>query len=153
MPNPNPNHIPAAVPRAIVLDLLPLYLSGEASPETRALVEESIAYDPQIRAEFDSMRLNVLDSAKSLPAISSDAELRSLRRARFLLAWQRRFYALACILTVISFSGVGHIGRSHFDFHFFFFDRPGLFFSCGLLALSAWVNYFIFRWRVRATRL
>jgi anti-sigma factor RsiW len=38
------------ITRDIVLDLLPLYLAGEASADTRALVEEYVQTDPELRA-------------------------------------------------------------------------------------------------------
>jgi anti-sigma factor RsiW len=37
-----------AVTREVILDLLPLYLSDEASPDTRALVEEYLESDQEL---------------------------------------------------------------------------------------------------------
>ena len=36
------------ITREIILDLLPVYLSGEASPATRSLVEEYMKQDPEL---------------------------------------------------------------------------------------------------------
>ena len=36
------------VTRNVILDLLPLYLAGEASPDTRALVEHYLETDPEL---------------------------------------------------------------------------------------------------------
>ena len=36
------------VTREVILDLLPLYLAGEASPATRALVEEYLKQDSEL---------------------------------------------------------------------------------------------------------
>ena len=36
------------VTREVILDLLPLYLAGEASTQTRALVDEYLAQDPDL---------------------------------------------------------------------------------------------------------
>jgi anti-sigma factor RsiW len=36
------------VSREIILDLLPLYYSDEASPDTRALIEEHLDHDPDL---------------------------------------------------------------------------------------------------------
>jgi len=33
------------VTREVILDLLPVYLAGEASPDTRALIEEFVEQD------------------------------------------------------------------------------------------------------------
>ena len=36
------------IERNVILDLLPLYLAGEASPDTQALVEQYLASDPEL---------------------------------------------------------------------------------------------------------
>ena len=36
------------VTREVILDLLPVYLSGEASPDTRSLIEEYMKQDPEL---------------------------------------------------------------------------------------------------------
>jgi anti-sigma factor RsiW len=36
------------VTRDVVLDLLPLYLAGEASPDTQALVKDHLEHDPDL---------------------------------------------------------------------------------------------------------
>ena len=36
------------VTREVILDLLPVYLAGEASPATRAFVEEYLKQDPEL---------------------------------------------------------------------------------------------------------
>jgi hypothetical protein len=36
------------VTREVILDLLPVYLAGEASPATRALIEEYMEQDPEL---------------------------------------------------------------------------------------------------------
>lgn len=68
--------------RDLITDLLPAYFSGEASADTRALVEEYFAQDP----EFERMArrlaagLNTLKSAA--PADPQDLEKRALMRTR-----------------------------------------------------------------------
>jgi hypothetical protein len=51
------------VPRDVVVDLLPAYLSGEASPATRALVEAHLAGDPELARRLQQLRdeLRVLE--------------------------------------------------------------------------------------------
>ena len=76
------------VTREIILDLLPLYLSGEASPATRSLVEEYMKQDPELAQRI---RLQWTENiAKVAPsALPPDLELRSLSRTRRLLGLQR----------------------------------------------------------------
>ena len=69
------------VTREVILDLLPVYLAGEASPATRALVEEYLKQDAELA---QSIRLQYADNfARAVPsALPPDLELRSLRRTR-----------------------------------------------------------------------
>ena len=36
------------IPRNVILDLLPLYIADETSPETRDLVEAYLDHDPEL---------------------------------------------------------------------------------------------------------
>lgn len=76
---------------AVIQDLLPLYLAGEASPASRKLVEEHLAADPELarlaRAAADP---EVARLASVLPPPSSgkaalDATRRLLRRRSWLM--------------------------------------------------------------------
>jgi hypothetical protein len=153
MPNNSRKRFSMNVSREVILDLLPLFASGEASSETRALVEEYLRQDPELLGQLDLNRLDELKTnlapAVTLPA---EAELRSVRRTQGLLRWQRRAYGWALALTAVSASGVGYIRHGRPVYHFFFLDHPQLLGSCAVLAVSCWLNYFIFRWRLRSTR-
>lgn len=145
--------LPMRASRDVILDLLPLYSAGEASPGTRALVEEYLSLDESLREEVDR---NALLEPVELPATGSrladETELRSLRRTQSLLAWQRRLYAWAVTLSVLSVSGVGWIQDGRLRFHFFLSQYPHYFWPCVSLAVSSWINYFFFRWRIRRSK-
>ena len=68
--------------RDIITDLLPLYFSGEASADTRALVEEYFVQDP----EFERMARRMAESLKALQIAPTDddeeLEKRTLLRTR-----------------------------------------------------------------------
>lgn len=68
--------------RDIITDLLPLYFSGEASADTRALVEEFFAQDPDFErmARRLATGLNTLKAAA--PGGPEDLEKRALMRTR-----------------------------------------------------------------------
>ena len=67
------------ITREVVKDLLPAYLAGEASADTRRLVEEFLEREPALRAEFDT---------PSLPEVAPRGalELAALDRTRSLLS-------------------------------------------------------------------
>jgi anti-sigma factor RsiW len=142
------------ITRDVVTDLLPLYVAGEASADTRALVEEYLLEDPGLQAEANHARREL---AAGPPTASSplppDLELRSLRRTRGVLRWQRLTYgwglalSLLCLTTAFSI----HDGQLHVQM--LVFEYPRVFIPCAMLAASCWVNYLVLRRRVRAANL
>lgn len=69
-----------AVTREVVLDLLPLYLSDEASPDTRALVEEHLKSDEEL-ARLATQWRNRLPEAPPAP-VNPDAQALAYQEAK-----------------------------------------------------------------------
>src|SRR6185436_17778238 len=85
-----PRHSPVMkITRDIVLDLLPLYLAGEASSDTRALVEESLKTDPELaRLAREDPSSALLPHVPLAP--QPDTEMKAFtrtRRALYLQDW------------------------------------------------------------------
>lgn len=69
------------VTRDVVRDLLTLYLSGDASSDTRALVEEWLRDDPELARQAEAARtLDLPNDAAPLPATAEKAALDRTRR-------------------------------------------------------------------------
>jgi hypothetical protein len=151
MQSENSKEIPMKVSRDVIADLLPLYAAGEASPDTCALVEEYLRQDEELRRQFNLEGLQGMSGAG--PALPPDLALKSLRRARGLLRWQRLLFGWGLAATIACVSGVGVFDGSHFTFHFFLADYPWILRPCIGFAASCWINYFILLWLSRATRL
>lgn len=79
--------------REVILDLLPAYLSGEASPATRALVEEHMKQDAELAQRVRILLTDTFTKAAP-PVLPPELELRSLRRTQSLLSWQRWLFGL-----------------------------------------------------------
>ena len=139
------------VTQEVIVDLLPVYLSGEASPATRSLVEEFLKQD----AEFaQRVRRQWAESfAKLAPsAPPPDLELRSLRRTHHLLALQKWLFAIGIGFFATSFScRFSSVGGHIQGPHFLLLDDPLAYGSCLAPALACWIAYFIIRRRLRAT--
>jgi len=137
------------VTREVVLDLLPLYLSGEASPATRALVERYLETDPELAARA---RLPLADSLARPPAPPPPPELalRSLRRTRRRLALQRWLFGFA-----ISFTAVGLSLRIRSEpgappaVRLEIFEHPRGLGVCLAIAALLWIAYWAIGRRVR----
>ena len=139
------------VTQEVIVDLLPVYLSGEASPATRSLVEEFLKQD----AEFaQRVRRQWAESfAKLAPsAPPPDLELRSLRRTHHLLALQKWLFAIGIGLFATSFSfRFSSVGGHIRGPHFLLLDDPFAFASCVAPGVACFIAYLILRRRLRAT--
>jgi hypothetical protein len=137
------------VTREVILDLLPLYLSGEASPATRTLVEEYLKQDTELAQRI---RVSWADNlAQAVPsALPPDLELRSLRRTRSLLNWQRWLFGFGIFFSAMSLSNEFSFSGGHFnEFHFLLRDYPAEFGTCVVLGIACWTAYFSIRRRLR----
>lgn len=91
------------VSRDVVLDLLPLYLSGEASADSRALVDACLAADPALARLVRSGGWP--GDAMPVPPHADDAAGRAaLARTRRLLQRRQTAFAAALFLTLLPWS-------------------------------------------------
>lgn len=130
--------------RDVIFDLLPLYVSGEASPATRTLVEEYVSQDPELLQEL--RRLKETDPL-ALPILSVPPELamRSLRRTKTLLAWQRWLFGPAMFFSLVSLSFEINIAGGRIrEFHLLIRDSP-LLASSLAIGICCWIAYFTIR--------
>ncbi len=81
------------VTKDVVLDLLPVYLAGEASADTRALVEEYLQQDPDLAQRIRQQWTKGLGSAPP-PALPRDLELHALKRTHGLIWLQILWFGL-----------------------------------------------------------
>jgi hypothetical protein len=84
------------VTRDVILDLWPVYESGEASAETRALVEQFLRDDPEF-AELVRSRTPLASRPQSVPELSRDHELETLRRTQRLLLLRQQLLLLGLL--------------------------------------------------------
>jgi anti-sigma factor RsiW len=89
------------ITRDVISDLWPVYASGEATEDTRALVESFLADNPGCAAEFEApVALPAADAA-----LAPDAEARALVRTKELMRggrWLHGVRLVAVVLTVLA---------------------------------------------------
>lgn len=139
------------VTREVILDLLPIYLAGEASPASRALVEDYLKRDPELAQRICLQWQDSLASAvpSSLPP---DLELQSLRRTRSLLGWQRWLFGFGITFSALSLSCEFSFADGRLrEFHFLIQQFPTQFGPFLVLAILCWTGYYWIRRRLRTT--
>jgi hypothetical protein len=82
------------VPRNVILDLLPVYIAGEASEETRALVEEFAQNDPQIARLIRTGKLESEALSPKMPT-PDNLEMKTMKRIRRSIRRQMWYVAFA----------------------------------------------------------
>lgn len=103
------------VTREVVRDLLTVYLAGDASDDTRALVDEYLAQDAVLKAEADAARR----SGPAMPVTpatrtSATAEKRALDETRRLMKTRTHTLVMAVLFTMLPFSFVFNGSRITF---------------------------------------
>jgi anti-sigma factor RsiW len=96
------------VSREVILDLLPLYLSDEASPDTRTLVEQQLAADPDL-ARLAAQWQQRLPQVPP-PPVNPDAEALAYREAKRQLANRVVTLAAAIAAGVLAIGGAALFG-------------------------------------------
>jgi hypothetical protein len=136
------------VTRDVVTDLLPAYLSNEASVDTRALVEEYLQQDPEFASLVKDKRSE--DLLKEIPVAppSRDIEREALIQTRNMLKWRAHWLGLAIVFTLMPlscvFSSKGLVWLMARDAPY----AANTFF---IFAVVCWIQYFRTRHKVRSS--
>lgn len=133
----------------VIMDLLPIYFSGEATPDTKDLIEDFLRENPEVSAGVEQQRREFSGQCRlfeSAGAPSADHELRTLARTRSLM--ERQKWLMACALMLSAFPFSFTFGGSHLTF-VLTRDQPLLaaLLWCGAAIL--WLQYFFMRRRLR----
>ncbi len=109
----------ASIPRNVILDLLPAFIAGEASDETRKLVEEYAENDPEIAG---LIRAGKLEPSEVSPktAAPDDLEMKTIKRVRRSIRLQMMYVAIgtAAVLMIplIAMMFTGAVNWTPIDF-------------------------------------
>lgn len=137
------------VTREVILDLLPVYLAGEASADTRALVDEFIQQDAALGREIREKMVENL-AAIAPPSMPPELELKALRRTRNLLGRQRRLMAMAVFFTVFPLSSGFRFNDGQFEQTWVLLrDSPQLAALSLVIAFGLWAGYYFSQRRLR----
>jgi anti-sigma factor RsiW len=98
------------ISRDVIIDLLPLYLAGEASPDSVRLVTTYLESDPSLAAEV--RRQQSVATPRPVLPVHPDLELVALHRARRTLALRQWSFGLALFFTALSLSVEFHADAS-----------------------------------------
>ena len=134
------------VPKEVILDLLPIYLAGEASPATRAWLEEYLANDPDLADRVQRERTKIFNHA-ALPQASPDIELRALQRTRRMMTQLRWLFGLGMAFSAVAVAF--EISFRPVKIRLLLLYYPLQLVPCLALGAACWTAYFLLRRRLR----
>jgi anti-sigma factor RsiW len=127
----------------IINDLLPLYVVGECSPDTRALVEEYLQRNPQ---EAEELRRTINTRIPGMsPSPASLDEVRALRNARRQVRLRSTVMGFAIFFSLCPFSVYSNGVRAHW----LLIESPLAALAYAGVGLCLWVIYFAMRHRAK----
>ena len=137
------------VTQNVIHDLMPAYLSGEASDDTVALIKEFQQLDPDFARTVEALRANPLPE---LPVVLRPTqEKETLDMTKQLLRWRGILMGLGIFLTMLPLSFRFDNGQITWTF---LQETPPV--ATGLLCLSAlscWAGFLYVRRRLQVTGL
>jgi anti-sigma factor RsiW len=130
----------------VLHDLLTLYLAGEASADTRALIEERARREPTFAAkvtaarEADQAAARAIELPTGLATPPQDAELRALTQTRQAIFLRTLFFAGAVFFTLLPLAFRG--GANGLEF-LFLGKQPGVVWAFWSVAAASWTACFV----------
>lgn len=132
------------VTRNVITDLWPLYLSGDASDDSRRLVDGFLAADPDFaRALRDTGHPSL--GVGAAPSLPPDHELKTLARIKRRLSGPHWLLQLALVFTALAFGRI--VSDTSFDV------SPRHFIATAVVAACSWVAFFVVLFRGRRSVL
>jgi hypothetical protein len=129
------------VSSAVVSDLWPVYASGEASPDSRALVEAFLAADPAFARTLHESSGLTLGVTKA-PSLSPDHELKTLALTKRRLWGYLWLLQLAIMFSCFAFGRI--VSDTSWDV------SPRNFIITASIAGVFWIAFFVSLIRIRA---
>lgn len=136
------------VTRDVVTDLLPFYLSGDASDDTRRLVDDFITTDPEFARLVRGMS-DISLKHNGLPPLNPDIELQTLKNTKRLVRIRDAFFWISVFITPAPFA----VWDTSWGSGFLLRDWPELAIGIGVLAITAWCIHFSLRRRLNISGL
>lgn len=136
------------VTRDVVTDLFPLYLSGDASDDTRRLIDDFMTDDPEFAEASRGMSDAFLKRDK-IPPMSPEIELQTIKMTKRFVRLRDAFFWISVFVSTTPFA----VWDTSWGSGSLIGDRPMLAIGLGVLATTSWCIYFSLKRRLSSTGL
>ena len=122
------------ITRDVVTDLLPVYLSGEASADTQTLVDEFLKTDPEVAGLVAAQRMPLEIININL---TKENEMKTLKNTKSLLQKRTLYLAFAVFFTMFTVSFRFEKG----SMQWMWLDTPVIAVVCIMVGILMWFGY------------
>jgi len=136
------------ITRDVIIDLLPLYFSGEASTDTKDLVNTYFNQNPDFAKEAKKSSEKIITN--DIPTnLTKEDEMESLNKTKKRIKLQSFLIGFAIFFTIAPFS------FAHMDdkLYVLLLDSPMTALIYGSIGILFWISYFIARNKTQVTGL
>jgi len=137
------------VTRNVIEDLLPVYFAGEASPDTKDLVEEYFRGDPEFARLAQRFSRFIVERPPIQPAPHIEAE--ALARTKRAIRKRSWLLSLAIFFTLVPLTFAFDTSRG--IVFFMWRDARSLALAFQAAGLGLWIGYFVKERRLRRSSL
>jgi len=137
------------LPRAVMDDLLALYLAGDAAPVTRQMVEDYAHEHSDYAAVLRSAANLKLPGPPTGPR--ADLELAALKKTREFVRLRSIFLGSGIFFTLTPF--MFRFGHGGFEWLIIGYANNGVAWAAASLAAASWVSYWLMNREVRKAGL
>jgi hypothetical protein len=137
------------VTREVIIDLLPLYFSGEASPDTIAVVDEFFRQDPEFAYLARKMSMVQEKIVREVPPPEAAMEKHALKKTREMVQTRNAWLGFAVAYTLAPLLFFKHHGQWWFMVR----DNPEMARMFLFFGFFCWVAYLFYYAKLRKSGL
>lgn len=134
------------ITRNVIVDLLPVYFSGEASDDTKILVEQYFKHNPEFASQAKASTEEIIPNNVPITLTEED-EMDTLSKTKKNLKWRSFLMDFAIFFTLVPFSFAYIDGK----FHWIISESFPSAIVYVFLAIVCWIGYFITRSKLKMT--
>ena len=134
------------VTEEVIIDLLPLYYSGEASKDTIALVDSYFEKNPEFAKQAKASKEKIINEDLQTTLTKED-EMESLNKTKTRIKLHSILIGFAIFFTIAPFS-FAHVEDK---FYVLMLDSPMTALTYGLIGVIFWISYFVVRNKLKTT--
>jgi len=132
----------------VILDLIPLYLSGDASKDTIKLVESYFESDPDFERRVRDNSYELFPNNITSPQ-KKEIEVKSLIKTKKMIKLRSYLLGFAIFFSLVPFSFLATNGKTYW----LLLEAPKSAMVYGVFGVIFWIVYFVTKKRLQVTGL